>query len=470
MGEQDIPDDAVLEPVMCGDSELPDVSSLLPPGFDIPVLDGTFDNAVRGNPIDNPECTSTMDITDPGQLDFDDSSDDFENDCCSTQSRVEQKEELSKEAAEQVKDKVESYTQNTEQVLVESDDIIKTFHPSMNVYFAFGLDQGRPLHSRLESIQTIFEDGIGPGELKSYQARKILEEVIGEMQKLELELIFLQGSLESVDYENLQDLKDKIEDIIGEMDGFNEDVLKPFRFQYHLFAKVPLSRGAMKTLKKELKMKYQESADALNVLKEKGLTFPDSSRYLQSILDSCNNVDIDNRYGRLVRIVYVAEILLIQASRQSVNQGLIEDPTYRAAYDEMSMALFRRGDHISLHCLAVWALRRRLVYPQLFELNVMRRGVSEKYLELSNDAQVMDDQLALMLESQDRDIHKHYINQKVQTKTYQDAAYKVLVEICKQTVKEIEEGKEPSLDATDFWFQYVSTMGAWRLYEKEEAF
>lgn len=130
-------------------------------------------------------------------------------------------------------------------MLASVADSFVTLHPTLNVFTAFGIDQARPLWSRLETIHTIFHDGIGPGEILPTQARKILEEVIGEMQKLELELIFLQGVLEGTGFSHIDELKKKIGDIIGEMDAFNEETLKPFRYNYRLFAKVPLSNGSI---------------------------------------------------------------------------------------------------------------------------------------------------------------------------------------------------------------------------------
>lgn len=143
------------------------------------------------------------------------------------------------------------------------NDDIEKLPVTLNLKKVFGVDGKISTGVKLETIETIFHRGDGPGHITVTQARRIFEETITAMQRHEHELNFAVTVFEALNNPKASELRERRDQIIADYRAFYDEVLKPYRYFYKVFSLVPLSQGSLDTLQEELKIKLNNAVDLI---------------------------------------------------------------------------------------------------------------------------------------------------------------------------------------------------------------
>lgn len=239
--------------------------------------------------------------------------------------------------------------------------------------------------------------------------------------------------------------------------NFYSDVLKPHRFAYNIYSKVPISQGTVSTMQVNMVDKLRDFSNQLREMNKLGLEFR-ANEYIQYLARNVRRLDDEGANERLRNILLLSRRAMVKINQEVIEKELNKNANFLTFYENAANALFRANDSKSVRCLAIWALKRRQIEPKNFETNIMNEEEFKNKWMNFDDAKNVKNLLIELVEGHEGDATEHLAEQRTQVNSYIDAVFETTRQIA--TAAFANEGKGPSAGA--FFRRYYTRMGPWR--------
>lgn len=150
------------------------------------------------------------------------------------------------------------------------------------------------------------------------------------------------------------------------VNNFYHKALRPHRFAYQVYSKVPLSRGTIQTLVQNMMARLNAFEKNLEKLNELGIEY-NAQQSLEIIKDRIQRLTEGGRYKHLRRILRVTRYIMVRINEEILEKDLVENQEVLKYYHKAANRLFRANDLKSVRCYALWALKRRHIHMHSFE-------------------------------------------------------------------------------------------------------
>jgi len=171
-----------------------------------------------------------------------------------------------------------------------------------------------------------------------------------------------------------------------------------------------------------------------------------------------------NRHLRQIRKIITR--LMQRVNKVATRKELWDNDDFKEAYNVFSDNFYRRNQHISVYCYALWAQLKLVLKRTVFERRVLNRGLAKKYQRALPEEQATKfvELIDLLKTGETENAEQHKPEQTKQVKEY--------IQLCRNSFKFflIEERKaqreeeEYRIDPYHFYRYYCGNMKEWNRY------
>lgn len=368
---------------------------------------------------------------------------------------------------------VEAYNQQ----IKRGNDFIYTYiaqefssYPdSMNPIKVFQLGNGPEEDKLGNQMKRAFKKLQETGQTPSRQiVRRFLRRLVRSFER-QLEIIdFSVEMLRASESDKLDQFKRNQKIMHDNVNNFYEKALKPHRYAYQVYSKVPLSRGTVKTLQQNMLARFNAFSRSLNQLNKLGLGF-NATRARDIIKNRIQRINKAGRYQHLRRILRVARYIMVKINMRIVEKDLGKNEAVLEHYHKAANRLFRANDSRSVRCYALWALKRRHLHIHPFEQNIVSKAVNVNKWNSDSINRVVD-ALQSIQEGETEHAFRHIRKQRADVNEYIDSVFSVTGELGKKNWAQHQAGEEVTPSVGRFYVKFYTRMGNWRFALRNIAF
>lgn len=256
------------------------------------------------------------------------------------------------------------------------------------------------------------------------QARRFLRKVVRNMED-QLEIIDFAVEMLRAAGDSKLDQFERNQKVMHRNVRSFYGAMRPHRFAYKVYSKVPVSQGTVATLQENMLAKLTTSNQALDGLNALGLNWRGNNSR-QILRNRINRITRNGRYSSLRRVLRVARHIMVQVNKRAIQSNLSTNPVFLPAYHNLADSLFRANDSRSVRCLAIWALKRRHIHPHKFEEKILEGGVGNKWS--GSNADDVRAQIALLKAGETESAVDHLERQRNDVNAYIDAVFRTTLE------------------------------------------
>lgn len=363
---------------------------------------------------------------------------DQDEECCKPISRKDEAVEFAYESAK-------AFRAAYEQIMADANEFIYGDCPSvfseypdeLNPMRVFELGDQEPednsLHALIEHYGLDGSPNENPGPFDPNEAREMFQQVV----------LNFEGSLEVVDFavevmlasehSSALDAERFREEQRERVNDFYWNKLRPHRFFYKVFSKVPLVRASVETLQRNMMDKVGDCLVEAEALKELGLEYYPEDE-LKQIAVNIRRLNKDHQYKRLQLIRSQAKAIIAHYAQEIEEKQLESNGEVMGHFNAAIDAILRVDGSLSLNWHAFWALKRRDIVPQHFELEVLNKGLGSEWE--GEKAAELRYLIKLMKRGEDKVAFDHLDDQRQQVKDYNRVCFEMLRELIARNCEE----------------------------------
>lgn len=211
------------------------------------------------------------------------------------------------------------------------------------------------------------------------------------------------------------------------VENFYNQALKPHRYAYKVYSKVPISTGTIATLRDNMSEKLIAFRASLDVMNKAGLDFNPRAT-LNGLNRKIGRIGGNRSYSILRQILRASRFIFVHINRRVIQKSLNTDAGFLTAYETGANELFRANDSRSVRCYALWALKRRHLHKLPFEKKILGQKILEQWdvaASMGNVRQAIDD----LNEGETSNAVEHIAKQSRDLNSYINAVFKVTGEL-----------------------------------------
>jgi hypothetical protein len=340
---------------------------------------------------------------------------------------------------------------------------------SMNPIKVFSLGNKAPEDNTMVQLTRHFAaNSLAQTEgMNKNQARRVMRKIVANMES-QLEIIdFAIEMMKAAEDPKLNSFEKNAKIMHQNVENFYKQALKPHRFAYKVYSKVPLSNGTVATLQDNMQAKLGEFKTALAAMNAGGLGY-NPTVALRRINRLSGKITNRGGYRRLRRVLRLSRGIMVQINKRVVQKGLNTNATFVVSYEQGANTLFRANDSRSVRCYAIWALKRRHIHAHNFEKNIINSGVQTKYNVAATFGQV-ETAMAAIKVGEPNNAVDHLAKQKRDVNNYIDAVFQVTLELGQRNWSQHTSKEDVKPSAGAFYVRYYTRMGNWRYALKNVA-
>lgn len=150
--------------------------------------------------------------------------------------------------------------------------------------------------------------------------------------------------------------------------NFYENILKPHRYYYGVFTKVPLSEGTVETLEKNMVQKAREFRTELRTMNDEFNVEYNGNGHVRKLIQTIRGLSGEDAspVQSLRKSLRISRKIMVHLNREILEKELHNNEEFSQVYERAANLLFRANDSRSVRCLALWALKRRIVKQTVF--------------------------------------------------------------------------------------------------------
>lgn len=216
------------------------------------------------------------------------------------------------------------------------------------------------------------------GDFDAREARRVFRAIVNNFED-GLEYIEMAIQVMRVtEHADLEEFERNQEILIKNVNNFYTKALKPHRYEYEVFSRVPVASATVSTLSDNMIDKLKEFRVEARGLRREGLNyFP--RQEIRNMAINTRRLDRDEHNKRLRQVIRESRRVMVRYNREIIQRDLEENDAVMERYEAASNALFRANASKSFRCHAIWALNRRNIVPQQFERRVLEKEVPDRW-------------------------------------------------------------------------------------------